>query len=68
MCLMVLDKVVSCLQFCFLDDLLKKLSDSGVGCYWGYLFAGTVCYADNIVLLTLCPFALRILLKRTPLV
>ena len=34
------------------------------GCpYWGHLFAGAVCYADDIVLLTLCPSALRILLN-----
>ena len=47
----------------YLDDLLKKLSDSGVGCYWGHLFAGAVCYADDIVLLAPCPSALRILLN-----
>ena len=47
----------------YLDDLLKKLSDSGVGCYWGHLFAGAVCYADDIVLLAPCPSALRIFLN-----
>ena len=50
----------------YLDDLLEKLSDSGVsgvGCYWGHLFAGTVCYADDIVLLATCPSALRIFLN-----
>ena len=35
----------------YLDGLLSELSDSGVCCYWGHLFAGAVCYADDIVLL-----------------
>ena len=46
----------------YLDGLLQKLADSGVGCHWGHLFAGAVCYADDIVLLAPCPSALRILL------
>ena len=46
----------------YLDGLLQKLADSGVGCHWGNLFAGAVCYADDIVLLAPCPSALRILL------
>ena len=47
----------------YLDGLLQKLADSGVGCHWGHLFAGAVCYADDIVLLAPCPSALRILLN-----
>ena len=47
----------------YLDGLLSELSDSGVGCYWGHLFAGAVCYADDIVLLAPCPSALRTLLS-----
>ena len=47
----------------YLDGLLEKLADSGVGCHWGHLFAGAVCYADDIVLLAPCPSALRILLN-----
>ena len=47
----------------YLDDLLNKLSDSGVGCYWDHLFAGAVYYADDIVLLAPCSSALRILLN-----
>ena len=46
----------------YLDGLLQKLADSGVGCHWGHLFAGAMCYADDIVLLAPCPSALRILL------
>ena len=38
-------------------------SEVGVGCHWGHLFAGAVCYADDIVLLAPCPSALRILLN-----
>ena len=46
----------------YLDGLLQKLADSGVGCHWGNLFAGAVCYADDIVLLAPCPSPLRIVL------
>ena len=41
----------------YLDDLLSELVECGVGCYWKNLFAGCLCYADDIVLLapwTLC--------------
>ena len=37
----------------YLDGLLEELSDSGVGCYWGHMFAGALCYADDIVILAL---------------
>ena len=47
----------------YLDDLLQNLADSGVGCHWGHLFVGAVCYADDIVLLAPYPSALRILLN-----
>ena len=43
----------------YLDGLLAELSGSGVGCYWGSLFAGAFCYADDIVLLVPCASALR---------
>ena len=38
--------------FC-LDGLLQKLAAYDVGCDWGNLFVGAVCYADDIVLLAL---------------
>ena len=38
----------------YLDGLLSELSDCGVGCFWGSLFAGAFCYADDIVLLAPC--------------
>jgi hypothetical protein len=34
----------------YLDGLLEELSDSGVGCYWGHMFAGALCYADDITM------------------
>ena len=47
----------------YLDGLLQKLSQIGVGCYWGAYFVGAVCYADNIALLVPCPSALRFMLS-----
>ena len=43
----------------YLDGLLEELSESGVGCYWGHMFAGALCYADDPVLLAPCASALR---------
>ena len=45
-----------------MDDLLVELSELGVGCYWEGLFAGALCYADDLVLLAPSPAALRIML------
>ena len=47
----------------YIDDLLVDLSNLGVGCFWGSLFAGALCYADDIILLAPSPSALRIMLK-----
>ena len=47
----------------YVDDLLEDLSKLGVGCYWDSLFAGSVCYADDLVLLAPSPSALRIMLR-----
>ena len=41
----------------YLDGLLQKLADSGVGCHWGHLFAGAVC----LMLMTLCCWLLVLL-------
>ena len=35
----------------YVDDLLVDLSKLSVGCYWDSIFAGSVCYADDLVLL-----------------
>ena len=44
----VLSPVLFCNHF---DGLLHKLSDAGYGCYIGYMFAGTLVYADEVVIL-----------------
>ena len=43
----------------YLDGLLEELADGGVGCFWGSLFMGAVAYADDVVLMAPCAFALR---------
>ena len=35
----------------YMDVLLQRLKDSGVGCYIGHAFAGAFAYADDIILL-----------------
>ena len=47
----------------YLDDLLEDLSQSGVGYYWGHVFAGALCYADDLVLLAPCASALHRMLS-----
>ena len=47
----------------YLDDLLVELRESGVGCYWGSMFAGAFAYADDIVLLAPCASAMRTMLS-----
>ena len=47
----------------YIDDLLVDLSNLGVGCFWDSLFAGALCYADDLVLLAPSPSALRIMLR-----
>ena len=41
----------------YLDGLLEELSNSGVGCYWGFSFVGALAYADDIGLLAACASA-----------
>jgi len=43
-------------------NLLVKLSNAGVGCYFGLLFAGALVYADDLVLLAPTSSAMRKLL------
>ena len=47
----------------YIDDLLVDLSKLGVGCFWDSMFAGALCYADDLVLLAPSPSALRIMLR-----
>ncbi len=45
--------VISPVLFCiYMDGLLNKLSNSGVGCYMGGVFAGAFGYADDLKTLT----------------
>lgn len=55
--------VISPILFCiYIDDLLKRLALSGVGCFLGTTFAGALAYADDIVLIAPTPHATRKLL------
>ena len=43
--------VASPFMFCiYIDELLLKLADSRVGCWFGKFYLGIIAYADNIVL------------------
>ena len=47
----------------YMDGLLEELSESGAGCCWDHMFAGALCYADDLVLLAPCASALRHMLS-----
>ena len=47
----------------YMDELLIRLSNAGVGCYINHFFTGSLCYADDLVLLAPSPSALRSLLQ-----
>jgi len=52
--------VISPILYCiYTDDLLIRLSLSGVGCYIGLNFVGALAYADDIVLIAPTPSAMR---------
>ena len=46
----------------YIDDLLKRLEDTGVGCHMGCRFTGAPAYADDISLLAPCKSALSIII------
>jgi len=51
--------VLSPVLFCiYIDGLLTKLSESGVGCNMGEDFLGALAYADDIVLIAPSPSAI----------
>ena len=55
--------VLSPVLFCiYMDTLLARLSQSDTGCYYGHLFAGAICYADDLTLLAPTPPAMQALL------
>ena len=44
--------VASPIMFClYIDELLLKLADSGVGCWFSKFYVGVLAYADDILLL-----------------
>ena len=50
--------------FCvYIDDLLNRLKNSGLGCYIGSLYAGSMAYADDLTLLAPTAEAMRFMLK-----
>jgi hypothetical protein len=52
--------VISPVLFCiYVDGLSMSLKNSGFGCFFGRLFFGALAYADDIVLLTPTPRAMR---------
>ena len=56
--------VLSPVLFCvYIDNLLCRLSRSGVGCCLGVNYVGALAYADDIVLLCPTPSAMRQLLS-----
>jgi len=55
--------IVSPILFCvYLDELLKRLKDSKLGCYVGDLWVAALAYADDVVLLAPTVRAMRALL------
>lgn len=56
--------IISPILFCvYIDGLLQRLHESGVGCYIGHVYTGALAYADDVVLLAPTPSAMRIMLK-----
>jgi len=56
--------VLSPILFCiYIDDLLIRLKNSGVGCFIGLNYVGALAYADDIVLVAPTPTAMRKLLS-----
>ena len=50
--------------FCvYIDDLLNRLKNSGLGCYIGNIYAGSMAYADDLTLLAPTAEAMRFMLK-----
>ena len=47
----------------YVDELLKNLKYSGLGCHIGHLFVGTLVYADDAVLLAPTTMSMKNMLK-----
>ena len=56
--------VASPTMFClYIDELLLKLADSGVGCWFGKFYVGVLAYADDIVSLVPSASSMRTMLS-----
>jgi len=56
--------IISPILFCvYIDGLLQRLYESGVGCYIGNVFVGALAYADDVVLLAPTHSAMRMMLR-----
>ncbi len=52
--------LISAILFCvYMDDLLKELANSGLGCHMDSMFAGAFDYAEDLKLLTLSVWTLH---------
>jgi hypothetical protein len=57
--------VLSPTLFClYMDGLLQELEKSGVGCYVGHKFVGSIGYADDLLILTPTLHALRVMIHK----
>ena len=57
-------RIISRILFCvYIDGLLQRLYESGVGCYIGNVFVGALAYADDVVLLAPTHCAMRRMLR-----
>jgi len=54
----VVSHVLSCL---YIDGMLQRLRDSGVGCFIGSVYVGALAYADDVALLAPTPRLRRLL-------
>ena len=56
--------VISPILFCiYLDGLLVKLEENGMGCYMGGMFSGAYAYADDLTLLAPSVGALKSMIQ-----
>lgn len=56
--------IFSPILFCmYMDVLLERLQSLGVGCHLGSTFTGALSYADDLTLISPCPYALKSMLR-----
>ncbi len=56
--------VLSPILFCiYMDVLLCRLTQAGVGCYIGTRFCGALCYADDLTLIAPSRYSMKVLLN-----